>query len=529
MESGSKPRVGKYILERVLGRGAMGVVYLAKDPTIGRNVAVKCIYLPQGLEEDKVREFRERFLREARAAGVMNHPNIVTIYEADEGSAVMPPFIAMEFIEGETWNQKIKKGQKFSPDHLFPMLKEISSSLEYAHKANVIHRDIKPGNIIETKDGHAKLMDFGIAKVPTSELTREGQFLGTPAYMSPEQVLGKVVDARSDLFSLGAVAYEMVTGKKPFDGEEVTTVLHKIVSEEAPDIRELEGDVSKEAWAIIKKLLRKNIDERYSNATELISDIEAYLAGALPPYAQDYVEKTVPPKESPVIKKQASSEKKQAKPMLIIGSLIFCAVIGIGVLLYLWFKGRGEENNEQPIPNSSENIDKSGSREETIPPVTTTAGESQEKNPEAAPSGEPQTAPAKTKPNRPPVKKPPVQPAVQPAPPKAENEKVNPVQKVRMLLSFDLGGTKRGDASITIDGKLIKAQKIDKGVLKDNVWIETIEMPAGKHKIKLYLNTKIMGIQTSTEEEHEFTAGPDIQLNVKIQKITTKLIFKWSR
>ncbi len=525
-DNGSKRYVGKYQLEKVLGKGAMGVVYLAKDPTIGRNVAVKCIYLSQGLEEDKLKEFRERFLREARAAGVMSHPNIVTIYEADEGAPGRPPFIAMEYIEGETWNQMIKSGKKLTPDQLFPMLKEVASSLEYAHNANVVHRDIKPGNIIQTRDGRAKLMDFGIAKVPTSELTREGQFLGTPAYMSPEQVQGRAVDSRCDIFSLGAVAFEMITGRKPFDGDEITTVLHKIVSEEPKDIRELEPEVTKEAWAIVKKMLRKNPEERYSSASELAADLDAYLAGALPPYAQDLVEKTAAPLEQKQVQKAKEPEKKSSRPALILGALLLCVLIGAGsVVYYLFFHGKSGGETEPPIVNSTADIEKSRETSEKPTPLfpgTPPAGGTAEQ----PPSTEQPTAGQEQKPKTP--RKPRSQPQPQVQPPQPEIPKPQAAKKARMTLSFDLGATKKGEVSLTIDGKPIKTQKIEKGLIQNNIWNITVEMPAGVHKVKVNLKTELMGVDTTAEEEHEFVAGKTTTLKVRIQKLSKKLVFTWS-
>ena len=277
--------IGKYRIEKVLGRGAMGVVYLARDPTIERPVALKTIHLPEGLDDEKVKEFRARFLREARAAGRLSHPTIVTIYEADDGSAGGPPFIAMEYVEGLPWNYKIKRGTKQDPDGILPLIREIASALDYAHRNGIIHRDIKPANIVQTPDGHVKLMDFGIAKVPTSELTREGQFLGTPAYMSPEQVLGKAVDGRSDLFSLGTVLYELLTCQKPFPGEELTTVSFKICREDPPPVLTVEPALPVEADQIVRHLLQKDPANRYASARELVEDIDAYLGGAALPHA----------------------------------------------------------------------------------------------------------------------------------------------------------------------------------------------------------------------------------------------------
>ncbi|MGA9751167.1 MAG: serine/threonine-protein kinase, partial [Acidobacteriota bacterium] len=293
---GSTPeRIGKYVIERVLGRGSMGLVYLARDPTIDRYVAIKTIALPDGLEEAKVREFRQRFLREARAAGKLNHPCIVTIYEADDGSLGGVPFIAMEYVEGIPWNLKVRQGRKADPETVLPLFRELASALNYAHRAGVIHRDLKPANIIQTQDGHLKLMDFGIAKVPTSELTREGQFLGTPAYMSPEQIMGRGVDGRSDLFSLGCVLYEMLTCRKPFAGEDIATVTFQILSESPPSVLSCCPELSPEVDQVVRYLMAKDPERRYASADLLVQDIDAYMAGSAPPHAGTGVTAVVPP------------------------------------------------------------------------------------------------------------------------------------------------------------------------------------------------------------------------------------------
>ena len=526
-------KIGKYITERILGRGAMGVVFLATDPTIGRKVAIKCIHIPTGVEEDKVQEFRERFLREARAAGVMSHPNIVTIYEADEGGEKYPPFIAMEYIEGETWNHKIKRGEKLSPDHLFPLLREVASALEYAHKNGVIHRDIKPGNIIQTFDNRVKLMDFGIAKVPTSELTREGQFLGTPAYMSPEQVKGKAVDQTCDIFSLGAVAYEMISGKKPFEGEEITVVLNKIVNEEPKNLRELNKDVSKEAWAIIKKMLRKDVSERYQSASELIADIDAYLAGAVPPYAQDYVEKTIPPIDSE--KKNEVRLKKKS----VLGYVIFIGFIlllGVSILIYFLLKEKNRYdysvilpdeivNTKTPIQNNEEK--KATSQEET--PIQTVTKENEFK-PEVKKEEEKKDIKPKPPINVPPQPK----KEVSTKPPdviETPKNKKPAVQSSTLNFIFDFGGTRKGEATLEIDrGQIKKNKAIDRKMFekKDEIWSETISLPPGKHSIKVVYRAEIMGYYGTLEEEKNFIEGKTLTLNVKIHKTKKVPIFIWS-
>ena len=526
-------KIGKYITEKILGRGAMGVVFLATDPTIGRKVAIKCIHIPTGVEEDKVQEFRERFLREARAAGVMSHPNIVTIYEADEGGEKYPPFIAMEYIEGETWNHKIKRGEKFNPDQLFPLLKEIASALEYAHKNSVIHRDIKPGNIIQTNDNRVKLMDFGIAKVPTSELTREGQFLGTPAYMSPEQVKGKSVDQTCDIFSLGAVAYEMISGKKPFEGEEITVVLNKIVNEEPKDLRELNPEVSKEAWAIIKKMLRKDARERYQSASELIADIDAYIAGAIPPYAQDYVEKTVPPID---LEKKNEGRLKKKGVLVYVAVIGLILLLGVSILVYVLLREKNRYdysvvlpdevvNTKIPIQNKEE--EKSATQEET--PIQTITKENEFKG-EVKKEEKKQDIKPKPSINIPPqIKKETTTNAQNIV--ESTKTKKPALQNATLNFIFDFGGTRKGEATLEIDkGKIKKSKEIDRKMFekKDGIWNETISLPPGKHSVKVVYRAEIMGYYGTLEEEKEFPDGKTLTLNVKIHKTKKVPVFIWS-
>lgn len=530
-------KIGKYITERVIGRGAMGVVFLAKDPTIGRNVAIKCIHIPQGIDEEKVVEFRERFLREARAAGVMSHPNIVTIYEADEGSSNYPPFIAMEYIEGETWNQKIKRGEKFSPDQLFPLLKDIASALEYAHRNNVIHRDIKPGNIIQTKDNRVKLMDFGIAKVPTSELTREGQFLGTPAYMSPEQVQGKPVDKTCDIFSLGAVAYEMIGGRKPFEGEEISTVLHKIVKEDPKDLRELNPEVSKEAWAIIKKMLQKDASKRYQDAIELISDIDAYLAGSPPPYAYDFIEKSSPRQKVENVLPKRVIDKKKA--IIIFSSSIFILISGISIFIFFYLRERGKYDYSVVLPEEIVNVKKIENGQSQVKEEK--PYEESQKKEEANKPLEPLKEDNFVKEKKVEEK---VKPKSQPPPPppkkEIKEEKIERVEpkkqavqrkECQLNITFDFGGTRKGEGRIEIDGgKIVRTKEIDRKIFTKggNIWKESISLSPGRHKIKVIYRSEIMGYYGTAEEERDFSENKRVALTIKIHKLKKVPILTWS-
>jgi serine/threonine-protein kinase len=267
--------VGRYEITGELGRGAMGVVYKALDPTIGRTVALKTMRLDvHGLD---AKEMVRRFQNEARAAGVLNHPNIVTIYDAGEQDGIF--YIAMEFIEGTTLHEVLAEQRVLATDEVLQLTRQICRGLDYAHSNGIVHRDIKPANIMITGNGTVKIMDFGIAKTG-GQVTNTGQVLGTPNYMAPEQVKGRQLDGRSDLFSLGVILYEMLTGEKPFVGQNVTTIIYKIVNENPITPRDLDVTVHPGLSAIVTKALAKAPDDRYQTGADLVRDLENYkLAG----------------------------------------------------------------------------------------------------------------------------------------------------------------------------------------------------------------------------------------------------------
>lgn len=268
--------VGRYEIIEELGRGAMGVVYKAKDPTIGRTVALKTLRLDvHGLD---AAEMVRRFQNEARAAGVLSHPNIVTIYDAGECDGIF--YIAMEFIQGTTLHELLAEQHILPTEDVIQYSRQICKGLDYAHFHGIVHRDVKPANIMITANGTVKIMDFGIAKAGGS-MTSTGQVLGTPNYMAPEQVKGRPLDGRSDLFSFGVILYEMLTGEKPFVGQNVTTIIYKIVNENPIAPRDLDVTVHPGLSAIVTRALAKSPDDRYQTGTDLVRDLESYkLAGA---------------------------------------------------------------------------------------------------------------------------------------------------------------------------------------------------------------------------------------------------------
>jgi tRNA A-37 threonylcarbamoyl transferase component Bud32/tetratricopeptide (TPR) repeat protein len=262
-------KLGRYEVLSELGKGAMGVVYLAKDPVIGRMVAIKTIRASSiGDDDAESREFRERFIREAQTAGILSHPNIVTIHDIGEDPETQTSFIAMEYIEGKNLKTLLSERANFSYDQIADVIAQVAEAIDYAHRKGIIHRDIKPANIIITTDEKVKITDFGIAKVASSNLTTTGQFLGTPNYMSPEQVSGAPVDGRSDIFSLGVVLYELLTGRKPFQGDNLTAISYKIVHEDFTPPAELSSEVPPEFNPIVARAMAKDPWNRYQRGKD---------------------------------------------------------------------------------------------------------------------------------------------------------------------------------------------------------------------------------------------------------------------
>src|SRR5579863_5296238 len=270
-------RIGRYEIVRELGHGAMGVVYQAVDPTIGRQVAIKTIRLDAVDDPDERAKLRERLFREARSAGILSHPGIVTIYDMEERGDVA--FIAMEFVDGPTVDQLLASKQPLPSDRLLSILRQTAAALDYAHGKGIVHRDIKPANVMIASDGAVKITDFGIAKVTTSQqYTQTGTIVGTPNYMSPEQVQGLAVTGRADQFSLAVIAYEMLTGDRPFTGEHLTTVVYKIVAEEPPPVQRLNPTLGPQIDGALRRGLSKKPEARYATCIEFVNGLDAACA-----------------------------------------------------------------------------------------------------------------------------------------------------------------------------------------------------------------------------------------------------------
>jgi hypothetical protein len=571
-------KIGKYDVQKVLGRGSMGVVYLARDPLIDREVAIKTIVLPPGLDEDRVKEFQARFLREARAAGRMSHPAIVTIYEADEGKTDGHPFIVMEFVEGLPWNLKIRQHTFPDPEQVMHLAREIASGLDYAHRNGVVHRDIKPANIVQTPDGRVKLMDFGIAKVPTSELTREGQFLGTPAYMSPEQVMGRVVDGRSDLFSLGTVLYELLTCQKPFPGEDITTVTYGILKEDPRPARSFNPGIPEEVDRILFHLMAKDVDQRYASAKQVIEDIDAFMAEASLPHAGNapmpWVENApqaaappppaapipppapvveaakppappagkppLPPKAAPAPRPPALQDTVVASPPaqapaaeaarppksrslgLVVGGLAAVAVVAVGILVAAFFWYRSTKSAPEPDVSAVASREIPAGEGGAAEPTPTQQAAQSEPAP-VAPVEVPKPKP-KPKPVPPPVVKPPEPP---PQPPPKPVEKPPEVAPVSFTFT---SGTKRGELWIRIDGREVAHQVINRkgSIFSQETHSGSFEAPAGTHQVEFQIKTELQNLNETHTEAATFATGQARTLTITMTKFNKEIRFAWS-
>ena len=266
--------IGRYQITGALGFGAMGAVYKAFDPLIKRTLAIKTIRLDIPRHTPQYQAFIDRFYQEVRISGTLSHPGIVTLFDVGEENGL--PFLAMEYVDGKTIGAILDEGTRFKPERVVGLVSQVAAALDYAHSRGVVHRDIKPTNLIVTPADEVKVTDFGIAKLADVEITHSGALLGTPSYMSPEQAMGEKLDGRSDIFSLGVVAFQMLSGQQPFPGANVTSILYKLVHVDPVEPADLEmsGLVPQKWREVFHKVLAKKPDNRYQTATAFVQDLE---------------------------------------------------------------------------------------------------------------------------------------------------------------------------------------------------------------------------------------------------------------
>ena len=272
MEDG---KLGKYEISGILGKGAMGTVYDAHDPVIDRRVAIKTLALPD-LTDTEAQQELARFKREAQAAGRLTHPNIIGVF--DYGETAKLAYIVMEFVDGPSLKSLLDKNDRFPPTETVRIIEELLTGLQFSHDRGVVHRDIKPGNIMLTRDGQVKIADFGIARMESSSMTQAGTIMGTPAYMSPEQFMGQTVDARSDIYSVGVLLYQMLTGERPFEGS-MTAIMHKVLNVSPPHPSELSVTAPETLDPVVARAMAKRPSQRYVSANEFARSLRAAFQG----------------------------------------------------------------------------------------------------------------------------------------------------------------------------------------------------------------------------------------------------------
>lgn len=274
-------QIGRYPIECELGRGGCGIVYLGRDPKIERQVAIKTILMSEIRTNPNGRTLRERLAREAQSAGALSHPNIVTVYELGEDADMT--FIAMEFVDGPPLQVLMDEG-RLPPEKIAKYLRHTASALDFAHSKGIIHRDVKPANILITSSDEAKITDFGVAKiVERAGMTTTGMAVGTPSYMSPEQIMTKQLDGRSDQFSLGVIAFELLTGRKPFESDSLPGLIHQILSIDPPSAAEIDQNVGEPSASILRKALSKDPEGRYPKCADFAKALEEAMLGSVSP------------------------------------------------------------------------------------------------------------------------------------------------------------------------------------------------------------------------------------------------------
>ena len=441
-------KAGRYEIVGELGRGAMGVVYKATDPVIGRTVAVKTIKLSEegtGLSRP---ELLARFQTEARAAGLLTHPNIVVVFDAGEEDGLY--YITMELVEGKSMQAMLDAGQAFPLPRVLRIMEQTCSALQFAHERNVVHRDIKPANLMLTADDTVKVTDFGTAKIlQFGTVQQTAHVMGTPSYMSPEQVKGRAVDGRSDIFSLGVMLYEMVTGEKPFPGQNITTVIYKIVNEDPVPPRQIDPSIHPGISAVIMKALVKDPDARYQSCREMLEELRNYRAmaggggnpqstmvggGPGAPHAtvamnsggaRNYREedaaaaatvrslnaRTSSPGQTPVVRRTGGiAPYEQPKKKGVFGTILI-ALILIGVIVYGYYKIRPVFDDARQLNATQQSSSNEAAAVEATPGVST---------PPTAPAG---NNAAETKERSPAITPPIAPPAAEPKPATATAEK----------------------------------------------------------------------------------------------------------
>ena len=369
--------IGKYELRAQLGRGAMGVVYEAFDTVIERKVALK-VLRTDVFAAEQLPDVRARFKREAHSAGKLSHPNIVTIFDYGEHEGA--PYIVMDLMSGQELSRRLEAGARLPLAETVKIIADLLSALSYAHESGVVHRDIKPSNLFLLRDGTLKVVDFGVARIESSELTETGAILGTPAYMSPEQFLGLPVDGRSDLFSVGVILYHLLTGDRPFSGSP-TTIMQKVLRQEPIEPTALNPTLAPDWDTVIKRALAKKPEQRFQSARQFADAIRFVMEGKALPKAQEFVDRDATVKLPGGMQGDAPQAKPAKSPAWVVFAFGAAAVAAAAVAVTLHFT-----RQQQPPPVVAAAAPKAVVEPPKLEPVV-------EKKEEAQPAPPPPPAP----------------------------------------------------------------------------------------------------------------------------------------
>lgn len=521
-------RFGRYEIVAELGRGAMGVVYKARDPQIDRLVALKTISL-LGQEPEQQEEFRQRFIYEAKAAGRLQHPGIVTIFDVGEDPETHDSFIVLEYVAGESLSRVLSREKKLPLPRALQLAEELAEALDYAHSQGVVHRDIKPANILLTEDGHAKIADFGIAKLNLAHFTLPGRLLGTPAYMAPEQLVGEGSDGRSDLFSLGVILYAMVTGHSPFHGNSATTVCYKVVNRDPVPATAFDLELPRSLDPVISRAMAKDPADRYQRGAEFASDLHqlrlehtasttsmgiriSNATGTLKPLAP--VSKAEPPKglEQAQHLVQTTIRKASIRDLVLGAALVM-------LLLMVAIPSRQAVTSRkvEPATPAASAAPIAENAQQVAVPVQTA---------DSAVSPAHVASPIRAKARRPAIA------SELSATRKPDRQVLIPDSTLQLAVQHQF---KEATLSVWIDNKLALTCPLRGGTQKRLVLFngvrgtdsETLQVPAGKHVVRLRAQSSDQSINLSRTISAEFIGGADRTLQVTFDKHNTAMHLNW--
>ena len=529
MEAPDVKRFGRYEIVAELGRGAMGVVYKARDPQIERMVAVKTVSL-WGQEPDEEKEFRLRFMNEAQAAGRLHHPGIVSVFDVGEDPENQDPYIVLEYVSGESLQRILAREKKLPLATALKLAEELADALNYAHGQGVVHRDIKPANILVTEEGHAKIADFGIAKLNLAHFTLPGKVLGTPAYMAPEQLCGEGSDGRSDLFSLGVIMYVMVTGHSPFPGSSATTVCFKVANREPVAASALDMTLPPHLDAVISRAIAKDPKDRYQSGSEFAEDLrllqQSHTAGsttssmlAMAPLTRQMTATRTA--SAPVVRSAAAMAQAETVVHYILHKApVRDLILGAATLILLVVLGA---QSRLLVSEPRTGITAGGTVVSNTPAAAPTS-------PQA--TLPPQATPGPTTPQAATIAKG-VRPRVRVKPPQPSGK-----EAVVPSATLDLGVQhqfKDATLFLYVDDKLALTRPLHGGAQKKlivfnavrGVQSETVQVPAGKHVLRLRALSSDQTTDLSKTITADFVGGDDKSLEVTFEKHNSVMRLSW--